>query len=827
MTVEWWTTPSDTVLRELGSSAAGLTSEEAARRLQTTGPNEVVASERLSVLRLAWSQLANPLVLILVFAAIVSALAREWTDAVVVVVIVLASAAVGFWREFTASRIVDALRQRVSAKVRVLRDGVEAKVFSREVVPGDVLLLGAGSLIAADGLVLEARDFFVSEAVLTGETFPVEKVAGALPTAKALVERKNSVFLGTHVRSGTAKVLVVDTGKRTQFGHIADRLRLRPPETDFDRGLRQFGALLTKVMVVMTFVVLALNLLAQRPAIESLLFAIALAVGLAPELLPAILAVNLARSASAMAKQGVLVRRLNAIENFGSMSVLCTDKTGTLTEGVMRLEAAVDVKGAVSARVLELAYANAVLQSGVANPLDEALVVAGRGAGLPVPEKLDEIPYDFGRKRLSVVVKSVDGPRMITKGAVTSMLSVCAGLDDAARAELERYVAEQGAQGFRVLAVATRVVAPQAQWSKADERELQLEGFLRFADPPRADVAETVASLQKLGVSLKVISGDNVHVVKHLAAVIGLSAERVLTGAELSVMHDEALWQRAERTDLFAEVEPNQKERIILALKKMNHVVGYMGDGINDAPALHAADVSISVESAVDVAREAADFVLLQPSLAMLREGVVAGRKTFANTLKYVMTTTSANLGNMLSMAAASVVLPFFPLLAGQILLNNFLSDIPAVGLATDAVDDEWISQPHRWDMKAVRQFMFRFGAVSSVFDLMTFAVLLLVFHAAPEVFRTGWFVESLLTELVVALVLRSRKPAFRSRPGRLLLWSTVGVAVVAIAIPFIPGAEVLGFVPLPPAVLGALLGITAAYVVVTEWLKLRFFPKS
>ncbi len=827
MTVEWWGTPSDTVLRELGASAAGLSADEAARRLQTSGPNEVVASERLSVIRLAWAQLANPLVLILVFAAIVSTLAREWTDAVVVVVIVLASAAVSFWREFTASRIVDALKRRVSAKVRVLRDGVEAKVFSREVVPGDVLLLSAGSLVAADGLVLEARDFFVSEAVLTGETFPVEKRPGALPAAKGLVERKNSVFLGTHVRSGTAKVLVVDTGKRTQFGHIADRLRLRPPETDFDRGLRQFGALLTKVMVVMTFVVLALNLLAQRPAIESLLFAIALAVGLAPELLPAILAVNLARSASAMAKQGVLVRRLNAIENFGSMSVLCTDKTGTLTEGVMRLAAAVDVKGAVSARVLELAFANAVLQSGVPNPLDEALVGAGRAAGLLVPEKLDEVPYDFGRKRLSVVVKSAEGPRLITKGAVTSMLAVCAGLDDAARAELERYVAEQGAQGFRVLAVASRVVPPQAQWSKADEHDLQLEGFLRFADPPRADVAETVASLQKLGVSLKVISGDNVHVVKHLAAVIGLSAERVLTGAELSVMHDEALWQRAERTDLFAEVEPNQKERIILALKKMNHVVGYMGDGINDAPALHAADVSISVESAVDVAREAADFVLLQPSLAMLREGVVAGRKTFANTLKYVMTTTSANLGNMLSMAAASVVLPFFPLLAGQILLNNFLSDIPAVGLATDAVDDEWIARPHRWDMKAVRQFMFRFGAVSSVFDLLTFAVLLLVFHTVPEVFRTGWFVESLLTELAVALVLRSRKPAFRSRPGRLLLWSTVGVAVVAIAIPFIPGAEVLGFVPLPPAVLGALLGITAAYVVVTEWLKLRFFPKS
>ena len=823
----WWTEPLETVVSRLGTKATGLTSEEAGRALAQWGPNEVTATDRTSALRLAWAQISSPLVLILIFAAIVSAIAREWTDAMVVLVIVLASSAVGFWREYTATRIVDALRNRVSARVRVQRDGVEQKVLSKDVVPGDVLLMAAGSLVAADGLVLEARDFFVSEAVLTGETFPVEKSPGALPGAKTLAERRNSVFLGTHVRSGTAKVLVVDTGKRTQFGHIADRLRLRPPETDFDRGLRQFGGLLTRVMIVMAFVVLTVNLLAHKPAIESLLFAIALAVGLAPELLPAILAVNLARSASAMAKEGVLVRRLNAIENFGSMDVLCTDKTGTLTEGVMRLAAAVDVKGTALPGVLELAFANAALQSGVANPLDDALVAAGQAASLVAPGKLDEIPYDFTRKRLSVVVASPAGPRLITKGAVSTVTEACAGLDDAARAEIDAFVATQGAQGFRVLAVATRALTPQPQWAKSDERDLHLEGFLLFADPPRKDVSQTIASLQQLGVSLKIITGDNVHVARHLADLVGLSSDKVLTGPEIATLHDEELWHRAERTDLFAEVEPNQKERIILALKKMNHVVGYMGDGINDAPALHAADVSVSVESAVDVAREAADFVLLQPSLAMLREGVVAGRKTFANTLKYVMTTTSANLGNMLSMAAASVVLPFLPLLAGQILLNNFLSDIPALGLANDAVDAEWIARPHRWDMKAIRQFMFRFGAVSSVFDLLTFAVLLLVFHATPEVFRTGWFVESLLTELTVALVLRTRKPAWRSRPGKLLLWSTIAVAIVAIAIPYLPGVKVLDFVPLPLPLLAALLGITASYVMVTEMLKRRFFPHS
>ena len=625
----------------------------------------MVEGDRTSALRLLWAQFSSPLVLILVFAAIVSLVAREWTDAGVVLVIVLASSAVGFWREYAASKMVEALRKRVAVKVRVLRDGAEQRVLAREVVPGDVLLLGAGSLIAADGLVLEARDFFVSEAVLTGETFPVEKQPGVLPEAKTLAERKNSVFLGTHVRSGTAKVLVIDTGKQTEFGRIADRLRLRPPETDFDRGLRQFGALLTWVMVVMSFVVLALNLLAHKPAIESLLFAIALAVGLAPELLPAILAVNLARSAASMAKHGVLVRRLNAIENFGSMTVLCTDKTGTLTEGLMKLHAAVDVKGAPAPRVLELAFANAALQSGIANPLDEALVTAGHAASLQPPVKLDEIPFDFNRKRLSVVVGPAETPRLITKGAVHAIVEVCAGLDEAAQAEIEAFVAKQGGEGFRVLAVATRALPPQHQWARTDERELQLEGFLLFADPARADVAATVASIQKLGVAVKMITGDNVHVATHLARVVGLSADRVMTGGELASLHDEALWHRAERTDVFAEIEPNQKERIILALKKMNHVVGYMGDGINDAPALHAADVSVSVESAVDVAREAADFVLLQPSLAMLRAGVIAGRKTFANTLKYVMTTTSANLGNMLSMAVASVFLPFLPLHRG------------------------------------------------------------------------------------------------------------------------------------------------------------------
>ncbi|MFZ5440644.1 MAG: magnesium-translocating P-type ATPase [Myxococcota bacterium] len=822
--MDWWRQPTSEVLEQLGTGAQGLTSTEAAARLAKHGRNEVTSVDRVGPLRLLWGQVSSPLVLILVFAAVVSALAREWTDAVVVLIIVTASSLIGFWREYAATRVVDALRSRIAAKVKVLRDGREVQVPAADLVPGDVLTLSAGSLVAADALVLEARDFFVSQAALTGETFPVEKKPGPLADAKVLVERNNSVFLGTNVRSGTARAVVVETGRATQFGQLAGRLRERVPETEFDRGLRHFGGLLTRVMVVMTLVVLALNLLAHRPGIESLLFAIALAVGLAPELLPAILAVNLARSASEMAKAGVLVRRLNAIENFGSMTVLCTDKTGTLTEGVMRLEGAVDAAGAPSRRVLELAFANAALQTGISNPLDEALLAAGKQENLVAPPKLDEVPYDFTRRRLSVVVGEASAPLLVTKGAVAQVLEVCAGLDDEAMRAADAFVDAKGREGLRVLAVASRRVTPQPSWSRADEQALTLEGYLLFADPPKAGVVETVAALRKLGVRLKVITGDNVHVAQHLAERVGLPATPVLTGAELMELRGDALAHRARETDLFAEVDPQQKERLVLALRQRD-VVGYMGDGINDAPALHAADVGISVESAVDVAREAADFVLLAPRLEMLRDAIVAGRRTFANTLKYVMTTTSANLGNMLSMAAASVVLPFFPLTAGQILLNNFLSDVPAIGLATDAVDDEWLATPHRWDTRDIRRFMFRFGAVSSLFDFVTFGVLLGLFHAEAATFQTGWFIESLLTELAVALVLRTRRAAWKSRPGRLLLWSSVGVAAVALAVPWIPGAGVLGFVPLPPLLVVTIIGITAAYVLTTEWLKRRAFP--
>jgi Mg2+-importing ATPase len=816
-------------MRRLRSEPSGLSSAEAAHRLVQYGPNELREQGQLSRARVLWNQLRSPLLLLLVFAAGASVLTGAWIDAAIVLTILVASIGIGYSREYRAQVAADELRAQVQAMATVLRDAQPMTMPFREVVPGDVVVLAAGSLLPADGVILESTDCFVNEAVLTGESFPVEKTPGVVGRTSGLTERVNCVFLGTNVRSGTARCLVVATGAATQFGAIAHRLTLRPPETEFDRGLRRFGYLLTSAMLVMVLVVFAANVLLGRAPIETLLFSIALAVGLSPELLPAILSVNLARGAQLMARHGVLVKRLNAIENLGSMDVLCTDKTGTLTEGVVQLEGAYDERGERSATVLELASRNAALQTGLANPLDDAILRAHR-ADLRGVEKLGEVPYDFVRKRLSVVVRGPAGVALVTKGAFEHVLEACARsvdggpLDAVKRTALRDRYLRWSAQGTRVLAVATRSMGEKPSYGRDDERELDFVGFLTFLDRPKEGVTEALADLARLGVSVKLITGDSRLVAQHVARAVGMRAERVLTGKDLDELHDEALWSAAEHTDLFVEVDPNQKERIILSLKKMGRVVGFLGDGVNDAPAMHAADTSLSVDQAVDVAKEAADFVLLERHLEVIRRGIEEGRKTFANTLKYVLTTTSANLGNMVSMAVASMFLPFLPLLAGQILLNNFLSDVPAVGLADDSVDPELVDRPRRWDMRFIGRFMVVFGVLSSFFDFLTFGALLRLFDATPQLFRTGWFVESLLTELVIALVVRTRRPFFRSRPGTTLLALTAAVIVVTFVIPFLPFAGLFGFTAVPGLVLLTLIGITVLYIVATELAKAWFY---
>ena len=831
----YWSLDANELRARLNSSVDGLSSINARQRLEQFGPNTLELAKRFSLLGLFLTQFKSPLVLILLFAASISVFVQEWTDAAVIFVIVFGSAIITFAQEYMATNAVAKLSARLVHRMTVLRDGRAQEIPVAQLVPGDVVLLSAGSLIPADARVLQAKDFFVNQAVLTGETFPVEKNSETISASALLGERTNSVFMGTSVRNGFARAIVVKTGAATEYGQIAQHLTQRAPETEFERGIRQFGVLLSQVMVVLVLVVFTINVISAKPPLDSLLFAIALAVGISPELLPAIITINLSQGARAMAKHGVIVRRLNAIENFGSMDVLCTDKTGTLTEGNVVLDRVLDAQGNISEQVFRYAYWNAFFQSGLANPLDDAIKIKQTLDASHI-SKIDEVPYDFVRKRLSIVVQENGQiPLLITKGALDNVLAVCtearAGalnvpLNTEIRTRIDEQYTQWSAQGFRVLGVAVKEVHGQTRFSHADEREMVFAGLLLFFDPPKPDAAQAIAALANLGVQLKIITGDNRRVAHHFAEKVGINTNTILTGAELNVMSDEALWHHVEQTTLFSEVDPNQKERIIRALQKRGHVVGYMGDGINDAPALHDADVSISVQGAVDVAREAADFVLLQQDLDVLRRGIQEGRVTFANSLKYIFITTSANFGNMLSMAGASLFLPFLPLLAKQILLNNFLSDFPALAIATDNVDPEWINTPHRWNITFIRNFMIVFGLVSSVFDFATFGTLLFILNATPEIFRTGWFIESLLTELLVALIVRTRRPFFASRPGRWLLRSTILIIGVTLALPYLPFAPLLGFVPLPLPAMALILTITLLYVVATELAKKFFYAR-
>ena len=826
---EYWSQPADQICRQLGTAPSGLTSDQAQRRLREFGRNELREARTMSHVDILLRQFASPLQLLLLFAAIIAAATGELTEAVIVGLILSASAFIQYRREYTAHAAAAALSARIKTRTKTLRDGHEQSLPIDEIVPGDIVLLAAGSLVPADALVVAADDSFVSESALTGESFPVEKSAGVLPADTPLSKRSNCVHLGTNVRSGTLRCVVVATGASTQFGSIAGRLQLRSPQTEFDRGLMRFGYLLTSAMLVMVLIVFAAHMLAGRPVVETLLFAVALAVGLSPELLPAILSVNLARGAQVLASHGVLVRHLNAIENLGSMDVLCTDKTGTLTEGVISLEGGYDAHAAPAQATIELGAINAALETGLASPLDDAILNSCR-PDVSKLRKLGEIPFDFVRRRVTVIVEHDGAALLITKGAFHEVLNACsfradgAPLDAPARSELERHHAEWGRRGIRVLAVATRQLAQRDKFGRECERDLSFAGFLTFLDRPKQGVAQAIDSLQRLGISIKLITGDTKLIAEHVAGLVELKHERVLTGEAVDQLDDAALWREAPRTDLFVELDPNQKERIIRALKRAGHVVGFLGDGINDAPAMHAADTSLSVEQAVDVAREAADFVLLERDLDVIRRGVEEGRRTFANTQKYVLTTTSANLGNMVSMALASLVLPFLPLTASQILLNNFLSDIPAVGMADDNVDRETIERPHRWDMRFIGRFMIEFGLLSSLFDLLCFGALLWIFHTSPAVFQTAWFVESLLTELMIALIVRTRGPFIASRPGTILLVSTFALAVLTPAIPFLPFVSALGFVPIPLAVLATLIAITIAYVVAAELTKYWFY---
>ncbi len=825
----FWSIAADRLLQKLETTAEGLSQLEAEARLARANR---LRPRRQSPWSLLWDQFKSPIIVLLFCSAVLSYALDDKTNACIIFVILIASGLLSFWQEWGAADAVAKLMGMIETRATVIRDGQDRDVPLEAVVVGDIVRLRAGALIPGDCRILTARDLFLNEAVLTGESFPAEKSATVLPAATPLGQRANALYLGTHVISGLGTAVVAATGRDTEFGRISERLEHRQPETGFERGLRQFGQLLIKVVLIITVVVFAVKVGWQhRPVVESLLVGLALAVGMTPQLLPAITSVVLAAGAKAMSRQQVIVKHLLAIENLGSMTVLCSDKTGTLTEGVIQLHDTLDVEGRPSERVLQHAWITAFLQTGFENPIDRA-IREKKTFAIDGIEKLDELPYDFVRKRLSVRIRQRGRRLLITKGALANVLECCTraanagGADDdleSRREAIDRRFAEMSEQGLRVLGLAVREDnAPHL--TKADERDMTFLGFLVFADPPKADAKETLRQLRDLGVGLKIITGDNRAVAASISHRVGIESPVIVSGSDLRALSEDAVRQRAHEADVFAEVEPNQKEQIILALKQSGHVVGYLGDGINDASAPHAADVGISVASAVDVAREAAQVVLLEQDLRVLVGGVREGRKTFANTLKYVFFAIAANFGYMFSLAVASLFLPFEPLLAAQILLVNLLADFPAMALATDAVDPEQIQRPRRWDVRFVTRFMLSFGLTSSMFDFLTFGAMYALYRFDEGTFHTGWFVESTLTGLMIMLVIRTQRPFFLSRPGKLLSFACATIAVVTVLLPFTALAEPLKFVSPPPLLVPVAVGITLLYGVGMEVVKRLFY---
>ncbi|MYN11378.1 magnesium-translocating P-type ATPase, partial [Pseudoduganella aquatica] len=809
----------------------------AAARLARYGPNLVRAPQQAALLWRFAGKLANPLVFILVLAGALSALTGDAASSAIVGAVVVLSVTLDVVQEYRAGAAAERLRQSVAVRARVLRDGEPAEAPLAELVPGDVVLLAAGDLVPCDGRVLEARDCYVNQALLTGESYPVEKAACEQSGGDDVLAAGNAVLLGTSVISGSARVLVCRTGQATALGEVARLLQAHEPPTDFERGTHRFGLLILRMTVSLVLFVLLVNVLLQRPLLESFLFAVALAVGLTPELLPMVVSVTLARGALRMAAARVVVKRLAAIQSLGSMDVLCTDKTGTLTEARIRLEQHLDPAGQDSARVLELAYLNSHFETGLRSPLDDAILAHG-GAGAAGWRKIAECPFDFERRRVSVLIDNGATRLLVVKGAPEDILRLSArhgpdaagavqALDTAARAAIAARCEALGRDGMRVLGIAWREVAAEhGDAAVGDETALVFAGFATFLDPPKLSARPALAALAAAGVALKTVTGDNELVARHLFGQLGLPVRGVLSGAEIDGMDELALAARAERANLFCRVTPAQKSRILLALKRRGHVVGYLGDGINDAPALRAADVGVSVDGAADVAREAADMILLEHDLGVLHAAVLEGRRTFGNIMKYIMMGTSSNFGNMFSMAAASLLLPFLPMLPVQILLNNLLYDLSELPLPLDRVDPEYLARPQPWDMVLVRDFMLAMGSVSSVFDLLTFYVMLAVFDAGAALFQTGWFIESMATQVLVIFLIRTRRSPLRSRPHPALALAALAVLAVAVGLPYTALGAALGFVAPPAGFFLVLAGMLAAYLVAVEAVKQCFFRR-
>jgi P-type Mg2+ transporter len=822
------------VLEQLGSSPAGLSEQEAARRLQELGPN-AVRTHRANGWAVLGRQLASPILILLLITAGLSLVLGDATNSIVIGVILLVSVGLGFTNEFRAERASEALHDRVTHRAVVLRGGTTKEVDVTALVPGDVVHLSLGAIIPADIRLLSTNNLLCDESILTGESLPAAKDVTPVAPGAALGDLTSCAFMGTVIQSGNCTGVVVATGGRAEFGRIALGLGERQPQTEFQLGLKRFSFLLLQVAIGLTTLIFIANLLLQRPLIESLLFSLAIAVGITPQLLPAVVSTSLATGTRQLAKRKVLVKRLVCIEDLGDMDILVTDKTGTLTEGRISFTGALPASpetsdgGLLTLGLLatEADYSEAKLSSAGQNPLDAALWDSPGAEAFDAArfERLDLIGFDHRRRRTTVLVREAGGPAgLVTKGAPEDILALCGPTPPALQALLD----EQFDAGSRVVAVATRPAAGLTRLTPDDERGLVLAGFLVFLDRPKANARESLDRLEALGISVKIATGDNAKVAEKVCADLHVLSGGTLTGADVDALSDAELAASARTATIFARVSPEQKARIITLLRQSGGSVGFMGDGVNDALALHKADIGISVDSATDVAKDAADVVLLDKDLGVLAEGVMEGRRIFANTIKYVLMGTSSNFGNMFSAATASVVLSFLPMLPGQILLNNLLYDTGQLAIPGDRVDKEQLRAPSHWDIAFIRRFMFLFGPISSLFDFATFALMLYAFDAVPGEFRAGWFIESIATQTLIIFAIRTRRvPFVRSRPSAGLLAASLGVVAVGVYLPLSPLQDVLGFDPLPVPFFLALLGMVVVYLVLVETAKQWFFSRA
>jgi len=831
--------PTACMLR-VGTASCGLDENTAAERLEETGPNVFGKEKKPSALSRLWDVIRDPLVLLLVFLAVVAFISGEKSSAIVIAVMVLLGVVLRFIQERKADSAAEKLNSLISTTVSVIREGKMEEIALRDLVPGDLVHLSAGDMIPADLRLLSAKDLFLNQAALTGESLPVEKTPDTDRSPNPY-ELKPILFMGSNVVSGAGTALVLVTGSGTHMGSIASSLGKVRTRTSFDKGISSFTRLMIGFMVIMAPLVFLLNGLARGAWFEAFLFALSVAVGLTPEMLPMIVTVNLSKGAISLSKKKVVVKRLNAIQDFGAMDVLCTDKTGTITEGRVVLERHLDIAGDSDEKVLRFAYINSFYQTGLRNLLDVAILqhveLRDGFVGSAGYTKIDELPFDFARRRMSVVVEKEGSRLLVCKGAVDEMLGCCAEcelkgkvspIDAEKRAQIQALAQSLGEDGYRVIALAYRGLPAQGHgpvYSVSDESGLVLSGFLAFLDPPKATAREALEKLRGHSVKVKVLTGDNDAVAASICRKVGISVERVVLGSEIESMSDEDLQKAVDTADVFARLMPAHKERIVKALRAKGHVVGFLGDGINDAPALKAADVGISVDTAVDVAKESSDIILLENSLTVLGEGVTEGRRVFGNMIKYVKMAASSSFGNMLSVLGASAFLPFVPMLPIQVLANNLLYDISQTAIPTDNVDEEWLSKPRRWDIAEIRRFILCFGPISSIFDYLTYFVMIRFFGCwtNPLLFHTGWFVESALSQALIIHVIRTSKiPFIQSRASAPLLWATLGAVAAAAFLPYSPVASALGLVALPGLYWAFLALVLLGYLGLTQLVKNR-----